>query len=59
MRRPSYDNPTTRTSVLAAARCGADAPDAAHARFFDLYAPFVFPKRSGSGRHDPARPLIT
>ena len=28
MRRPSYDNPTTRTSVLAAARGGADAPDA-------------------------------
>ena len=42
MRRPSYDNPTTRTSVLAAVRGGADAPDAAHARFFDLYAPFVF-----------------
>lgn len=41
MKRTSAD-PSTRTSVLAAVRAGADAPDAAHARFFDRYAPFVF-----------------
>ena len=42
MRRPACLDPSTRTSVLAAVRAGADAPDAAHARFFDRYAPFVF-----------------
>jgi len=42
MRRPSFDNPSTRTSVLEAVRGGADAPPEAHARFFDRYAPFVF-----------------
>ena len=42
MRRPSFDNPTTRTSVLEAVRGGAAAPPEAHARFFDRYAPFVF-----------------
>lgn len=41
-RHPSYDSPSTRTSVLDAVRSGPDAAPAAHARFFDRYAPYVF-----------------
>lgn len=42
MHRAPRVDPSTRTSVLDAVRAGADAPPAAHVRFFDRYAPFVF-----------------
>lgn len=42
MHRAPRVDPSTRTSVLDAVLAGADAPPAAHVRFFDRYAPFVF-----------------